>query len=475
MSKPVPTDKERSFDISELFFSTTDKRGVILNGNDVFVRISGYEHSKMIGAPHSIIRHPDMPRIVFKVLWDTIQAGKMIAAYVKNMAADGGYYWVLAVVFPVGDKYLSIRLKPTTGLHQAAEAVYKEVLKDEEVHGMEASANVLFKMLGDAGFATYDQFMTSALVAELKARDEAVHKTHPEAEKEESFNSRAIGSSEDISHTLNQISHVSTQTSQKYRNLFSKITEFDETSKSFREQVDFLLNTFHEFQLLSLNMRVFAAQIGAAGASIGVVAENFQRLVSTIEEYLQGFSKTVEVLCQDMQKLTLEVGSLKVQIDMVDFFVRASLHRVLKQECDAAQAFLELEEQAPMFKSLSSQFNGIAHKGIQDLRTSSQQFLSTGKDIKKFVNGIELISQIGAVEAARLSSTEKDFSHYIETMHEFSNVLRGSTQKMIRSTRTLVDNIHYIDDSLQQVSGSMDEVFTLAFSLNKMSTKKEAA
>jgi aerotaxis receptor len=222
-------------------------------------------------------------------------------------------------------------------------------------------------------------------------------------------------------------------------------------------------------------MRVFAAQIGAAGASIGVVAENFQRLVTTIEEYLQGFSKMVDKLCEDMQKVTLEVGALKVQIDMVDFFVRASLHRILSKECDAAQAFLELEDHSQMFTNLSQEFSRISLQGVHELRTSIHQFLATGKDIKKFVNGIELISQIGAVEAARLSSTEKDFSHYIETMHEFSNVLRNSTQKMIRSTRTLVDSIHFIDDSLNQVSGSMDEIFALAFSLHKLVKKDDHA
>ena len=83
MARPTfaPTGKERQFDHHELFFSTTDRKGVILSGNDVFVRVSGYSKEEMVGRPHNLVRHPDMPRIVFKQLWDEIGAGRPIASF----------------------------------------------------------------------------------------------------------------------------------------------------------------------------------------------------------------------------------------------------------------------------------------------------------------------------------------------------------------------------------------------------------
>ena len=83
---------------NELIISRTDLSGVITYVNDTFAKISGYEPSELIGKPHSIVRHPDMPKSVFKELWETISADKPWSGYVKNLRKDGGYYWVYAQI-----------------------------------------------------------------------------------------------------------------------------------------------------------------------------------------------------------------------------------------------------------------------------------------------------------------------------------------------------------------------------------------
>ncbi len=82
----------------ELIISRTDLKGIITYANETFAHISGYEPDELIGKPHNILRHPDMPKAVFKELWDTIQAGKIWSGYVKNLRKDRGYYWVYAEV-----------------------------------------------------------------------------------------------------------------------------------------------------------------------------------------------------------------------------------------------------------------------------------------------------------------------------------------------------------------------------------------
>ncbi len=82
----------------ELIISRTDLKGIITYANETFAHISGYEPQELIGKPHNILRHPDMPKSVFKELWDTIQAGKIWSGYVKNMRKDRGYYWVYAEI-----------------------------------------------------------------------------------------------------------------------------------------------------------------------------------------------------------------------------------------------------------------------------------------------------------------------------------------------------------------------------------------
>ncbi len=96
----VPTGVERTFGPEEIIVSKTDPRGVITYANDVFVRVSGYAEPDILGKPHNLIRHPAMPRAVFRLMWDVIPTGQELFAYVLNLAADGGHYWVLAHVTP---------------------------------------------------------------------------------------------------------------------------------------------------------------------------------------------------------------------------------------------------------------------------------------------------------------------------------------------------------------------------------------
>lgn len=112
------TDVETPYPDGKLIVSTTDKNGLITHVNKAFVEMSGYTEDELIGAPHSILRHPDMPAVAFKDLWDTVNKGSHWQGYVKNLRKDGGYYWVKATVIPnirQGNvvSYTSVRRKPS--------------------------------------------------------------------------------------------------------------------------------------------------------------------------------------------------------------------------------------------------------------------------------------------------------------------------------------------------------------------------
>lgn len=132
-----PTGIERPYAAEEIIVSKTDPKGVMRYVNDVFVRVSGYSEDELVGKPHNLIRHPDMPRAVFKVMWDTISAGKEIFAYVINLAADGGHYWVLAHVTPTFDTsgriigYHSNRRWVEPAIRDEVAAVYQRVRRAE--------------------------------------------------------------------------------------------------------------------------------------------------------------------------------------------------------------------------------------------------------------------------------------------------------------------------------------------------------
>lgn len=99
-----PTGVERHFTREEIIVSKTDTKGIITYANDIFLRVCAMSEQEVVGQPHNVIRHPDMPRAVFRLMWETIEAGQEIFAYVVNLAADGGSYWVLAHVTPSMDQ-----------------------------------------------------------------------------------------------------------------------------------------------------------------------------------------------------------------------------------------------------------------------------------------------------------------------------------------------------------------------------------
>lgn len=128
--KVCVVDEEVPFPEGYLIVSRTDTKGIITHANKSFLAMSGYSMEELIGTPHHILRHPDMPKAGFKDLWDTIEAGRRWHGYVKNLRKDGRYYWVYATVVPnvrdgriVG--YSSIRRKPSRRKIAEAEALYK--------------------------------------------------------------------------------------------------------------------------------------------------------------------------------------------------------------------------------------------------------------------------------------------------------------------------------------------------------------
>lgn len=168
----ILTGVQRSFPADELIVTKTDKKGIITYANDVFIEISGYRESELLGQPHSLIRHPEMPRAVFKILWETIESGSEIFAYVVNRAKNGDHYWVFAHVTPNTDDsgtimgYHSSRRVALPGAVAKIQPVYQRLLAEERRHadrkaGLAASAAMLRDMVGASGFDGYDRFVLS--------------------------------------------------------------------------------------------------------------------------------------------------------------------------------------------------------------------------------------------------------------------------------------------------------------------------
>ncbi len=133
----VILDSEVPYPDGKLIVSRTDKAGIITHCNQSFIDMSGYSEEELIGQPHCILRHPDMPKAAFKDLWDTLQSGKKWHGYVKNLRKDGSYYWVYATAIPnirnneiVG--YTSVRRKPSRKQINKCIELYNNMILEEQ-------------------------------------------------------------------------------------------------------------------------------------------------------------------------------------------------------------------------------------------------------------------------------------------------------------------------------------------------------
>ena len=158
---------ELCFDENLFIVSKTDLKGRITYANDLFIEISGFKESELIGAAHNVLRHPDMPKAIFKLLWERVQAGKEVFAYVKNRTKNNRYYWVHAYITPIIDTkttqligYHSVRRSPSLqGIH-VIEPLYQKMLNAERQGGIAASSAILENTLSQLK-VSYDAFILS--------------------------------------------------------------------------------------------------------------------------------------------------------------------------------------------------------------------------------------------------------------------------------------------------------------------------
>lgn len=241
-------EAEVPFGIEEIFFSRTDSRGVIQAGNLVFQRVSGYPWERLINAPHKVIRHSDMPKAVFHLLWERIKAGLPTGAYICNSSADGRYYWVFAVVVPLADGFLSVRVKPSSDLLEQIKALYDSLLLAEAAgRSTSDSAADLVSGLTKAGFPSYDSFQARALATELLHR------------------SRQIGGR---------------------GGLRAEALHAAEAADGIAVELTGMQSMFTEALRIALNLRIAASQLGELGRPVSAISDNYALLANDMVSWL---------------------------------------------------------------------------------------------------------------------------------------------------------------------------------------------
>ncbi len=339
MARPtvVPRPQERAFGPHELFFSTTDRKGIIRSGNEVFVRVSAHPLEALLGAPHNIIRHPDMPRAVFQLMWSYLDQGKPFGGFVKNMAADGCYYWVMALVVPIEGGYLSVRLKPSSAFFPVVRDLYVELLNIERAageaggawrDGMATATARLVEAIGSLGFANYDEFMRIALAAELSG--------HRAAQKAFGAGHEPEAVTGDLAPTLASCGAVE----HGLDDLFSRVDGLLATIKQLGTAATYVLGLAGDIHLISLNALVGSCRLERGGEGLSVVTEDLARLSQECTDNVNAMAAQLRELSASLGDMAFSVTAAKLQIEMTSCFIRELSHERIAEPDATADARL---------------------------------------------------------------------------------------------------------------------------------------
>ena len=348
-------DRERPFHLHELFFSATDQRGLIRSANSVFGRVAGYRPDEYLGKPHNLVRHPDMPRAVFRLLWSYLQRGEPIAAYVKNRAKDGGYYWVMALAFPAGDELVSIRLKPSSELFPVVEQLYKDLLQIERrveanaesvgagrTAAIEASEAALGAALADLGFEDYSSFMRKAFASEVAARRAGLERGSGGAASTRSvststptagsfdhatFDHGSFGGgaldhgSVDTNRSLASTLQVCGEMGRHLDTLALRLDKFERIAAEFAGSTEFFADLAEDVGLFALNAGLTADRVRMKAVVLRSVAELMQAGARGVERDVADLGASLSDATRHVRRLAFAVAGSTVAVEMVTSFL----------------------------------------------------------------------------------------------------------------------------------------------------------
>lgn len=392
----MASEFESPFDIQELFFSTTDLRGRITSGNDVFVRVSEYSAAELMEKPHSIVRHPDMPRTIFKFFWSEISAGRPIAAYVKNKTKNGKYYWVMAMAFPIENGYLSIRLKPSSNYFPVVQDLYKKILRlEEESQNFDQTLEFLVNEIKALGFDSYDQLIAKILVAELNSRDTLLElKTKAQVEK-----TPILSIVKKTSANVLEAFHTS-------QGLVNKSQILTEHAATIREAC-------MNIKFIATNLMISTAKLGDQGKPLGVISNSLSDLMRSIEQTASDFEGIFSEFEKSISRVSFAIGVSRFQIEMISFLIQEGKfaenadEKKIKQQCEIIQKLIEAN-----FKKVTAE--------LSQFHIATGKLLSSIADLRKNTTGMDVIQIMGRIEISRLTSSKEDLLSQLEEMNRIT-------------------------------------------------------
>ncbi len=399
----IATTADARLRIEDLIFSRTDDRGVIRSGNHVFQHVSVFSWEQLIGAPHKIVRHDDMPKGVFYLLWETIKTGEPMGAYVQNMAEDGTSYWVYSTILPLDDGYISLRMKPSGEYFKKIIPVYEAVRAEERAGTLtpQQSGEKIVAAVQNLGFADYAEFMSFALRDEAWSRDGILR--------------RSGGTIRD-----------------NLAEMFKDIREMEARAGKVEQ-------TFHKTHQIPYNMRLQAGRLEGSDGPISVISSNHRQMTQSLEENLARFSADSSVGA-DAIRLALFKTSVAMLVEEV----------AQDYAAEADHGHWDKSAQMAELLNLASRYREQSVTEVRTLADRVRRFGQQCRDMRRMMSGLELTRIMCKIERSKFDGEHAGLDEIVNRLAEAQTTLGQSFDEILNS----VSNILSRSDDIQRSAGA---------------------
>ncbi|THH38730.1 hypothetical protein E4Z66_03950 [Aliishimia ponticola] len=390
------------FKLEDLFFSRTDNRGIIQAGNQVFQHVSHFPWDKLIGAPHKIVRHPDMPRGVFSLMWRMIQNGEPFGGYVLNRAEDGMPYWVYAVVLPQEDGYISLRLKPSSGHLDKVIPIYEQIRRQENDNDLkpEAARDQIVEAVQQLGFRSYQEFMTRALCDEVASRETKLGLTRFELR-------------ETLTRMLRDVGELET--------LAIKVDK-----------------TFAKTHQIPYNMRLQAGRLEGSDGPISVISGNHRMMTQTLEEHLVKFSRESAVGAEEVRDslfLTMVVHLVRE--------VTAALNKEPRLKPDTR------DRENKVLTELVEAYETRAVSEVRGMAERVRRFGDQCRDMRRMMSGLELTRIMCKIERSKFSGEHSGLDEIVNRLASAQENLSAEFDQILSTVAEILQCSEEVERAAQ--------------------------
>ncbi len=389
-----------------MFFSTTDERGIITAASAVFMRVNGYAPEELIGSAHNIIRHPGMPRAVFRLVWDYLKPSRRVAAMVKNLARDGCYYWAVALFAPVPGGYVSIRFKSTSRLVDELEDVYAAMRAEEDRQlaqgqgkdaAMDASTALLVAAVRARGYADYDAFMRAMLCNELKSRDAvlagggcSIVRSLPD---EKAGDAAACA----LTAHLRSLYRQGTVAYGQLSRLFLRLDEFVALQQALEGKANFVDNLTRELRVAAINSALAATRVGDEGQSLSVVSNYMGNASLDVAAAVKALTAGIGRVAVQLRSVIFNLAAGRLQIEMI----MGLMHELLTMAPEGGKR----ASSAGAVKVLHQAFRHSLERAsvaLHSLEANTRELNPTSSSLGRHMLELQVTRLCGAVETTRV-------------------------------------------------------------------------